>query len=116
MLINNGVDKILCTSKGVLNDLEAKIICPAYNVFGVVDSEQSNALQKKIINLLDGQLTVISKPIARTFLIGNRTVNAIAIPSPGSAQRQLRQFGFVGNNWLDYANNYYSTAFNWLVN
>jgi hypothetical protein len=116
MLINNGVSKILCTSKGVLCDFEVKIMCPAYDVFGVVNVQQSIALQTNLINQIGGQLAVITKPIARTFTVGNEVVNAIAIPSPGSAQRQLREFGFVGNNWRQYANNYFSTVFDWLVN
>ena len=35
-LIQNGVRKILCTSKGVLADLERKIICHRANPFGII--------------------------------------------------------------------------------
>ena len=106
-LIQNGVTKILCTSKGVLSDLQLKIICPAYNQFGVVNVQESTALQTNLINQLGGNITQITNPIARTFIIGTRTVNVIAIPSPGSAQRQLKEFGFNGNNWQQYADNYF---------
>lgn len=115
-LIQNGVTKILCTSKGVLSDLQSKIICPAYNQFGVVNVQQSTALQTNLINQVGGNLANITNPITRTFIIGNRTINAIAIPSPGSAQRQLKEFGFAGNNWQQYADNYFSTVFGWLIN
>jgi hypothetical protein len=115
-LLQNGVTKILCTSKGVLSDLQSKIICPAHSQFGIINVQQSTALQTNLINQLGGNIAHITYPIARTFIIGNRTVNAIAIPSPGSPQRQLKQFGFAGNNWQQYANNYFSTVFNWLVN
>ena len=47
-------------------------------------------------------------------MVDNFQVTALAIPSPGSPQRQLAQFGFNGLDWRTYADNYFINAFNWL--
>jgi hypothetical protein len=50
-LIQNGVTKILCASKGVLDTLEKKIICRRNNPFGQIDIELSNSIIKLLINI-----------------------------------------------------------------
>ncbi len=55
-ILENGVSKILCTSKGVLSDLQAKIICPAYNAFGNVNNQQSTGFQNDFINQVGATL------------------------------------------------------------
>lgn len=113
-LINKGTTKILCTSKGVLSDLEKKIICPAYNRLGNIHQQQSQTFQTNLINNLNGNLQLITNPIAKVFVVGNQTIQAIAIPSPGSPQRQIKEFGYQGRDWEQYVNSYFVLAFNWL--
>lgn len=113
-LIQNGVRKIICTSKGVLKDLERQIILHGNLPFGQVDNLSSYIFQDNFIAMLDGNNNQIINPIAKIFLIDNFQVTALAIPSPGSPQRQLAQFGFNGLDWRNYADNYFSNAFNWL--
>ncbi len=115
-IVEDGVSKILCTSKGVLSDLEKKIICPAFNAFGSVDLPQSATLQNTLIKGLGGNLGFITNPIAKVFVINGRRIEAMAIPSPGSPQRQIREFGFDEQNWQHYANRYFATVFTWLAN
>jgi hypothetical protein len=115
-LIKHGVSKIICTSKGVLNDLERKIILQGNKPFGKIDNLAIFNFQQNFITRLGGNNIQITSPIAKVFLIDTFEVTALAIFSPGSPQRQLAKFGFNGDNWEIYADNYISAAFNWLSN
>jgi hypothetical protein len=112
-LIQQGVRKIICTSKGVLNDLERQIISNGNNPFGQVDNLLSANFQANFIAGLGGDNNQITNLISKVFMVDNFQVTALAIPSPGSPQRQLAQFGFNGLDWRTYADNYFITAFNW---
>ncbi|WP_066829605.1 hypothetical protein [Rufibacter ruber] len=114
-LFNNGISKVLCTSKGVLSDLENKIICPAYRGLGQVDPIQSAILQNVVLDNVGGNENLIVNPIARVFRIGDRVVEALAIPSPGSPERKILDFGYGGVENSAYAENYFANAFNWLM-
>jgi hypothetical protein len=50
----------------------------------------------------------------RQYIYKGKTVRLISIPSPGSPQRQLKQFGFVGDDWRIYADKYFEFSFKWL--
>lgn len=113
-LINNGVTKIICTSKGVLNDLERQIICKSNNPLGQVDKKLSANFQAKFIAELGGNHNQIINSISKVFTVGNIHVTALAIPSPGSPQRQLATFGYNSLNWRCYADKYFKKAFIWL--
>lgn len=113
-LIKNGVRKIICTSKGVMKDLEKQIISYRKNPFGQVDNLVSSTFQDSFISELGGNINQITTPISKVFLVEDYQVTALAIPSPGSPQRQLAKFGFNGLDWRNYADNYFTNAFNWL--
>lgn len=115
-LIEHGVTKILCTSKGVLKDLEKQIIVHGNTPMGYLDHVQSATFQNEFINHLGGNPQQITHPIAKIFIINKQPISAIAIPSPGSPQRQLAQFGFNGPTWRAYADQYFIKAFEWLNN
>ena len=113
-LIQNGVRKIICTSKGVLKDLERQIISNGNNPFGQVDNVASANFQANFIAGLGGNNNQIINPLSKVFIVGDFQVTALAVPSPGSPQRQLAQFGFNGLDWRNYADNYFTNSFNWL--
>lgn len=113
-LINNGITKIICTSKGVLNDLERQIICKGNNPLGHVDNQLSANFQAQFVTELGGDYSQIINSISKVFRVGNSHVTALAIPSPSAPQRQLRTFGFNGLNWKCYSDKYFTNAFNWL--
>ncbi|HUZ57417.1 MAG TPA: hypothetical protein VMU83_01385 [Hanamia sp.] len=113
--MKNGVTKVLCTSKGVLSDLENKIIKPGDKGFGKVDCQKSKDFQDHFLKRMNANLELITNPVARVFVFGNRTIQAIAIPSPGSPQRKIDKFGCSGDNLKLYAENYFSEAFKWLL-
>jgi len=115
-LINLGITRILCTSKGVLAGLETGILCKGRQAYAALDQKASLALQAELLKKINGKPKAITKPIAAVFQTqgSDRQVKAIAIPSPGSPQRQLRRFGFVGGDWQVFADNYFRSAFGWL--
>jgi hypothetical protein len=113
-LIYNGVRKILCTSKGVLNDLEHQIIGYGNKPFGQVDNIFSIEFQNEFIATIGGDHSQIKNIISKVFLIDDFQVVALAIPSPGSPQRQLATFGFNDLDWRKYADDYFFQAFKWL--
>ena len=113
-LISGGVIKILCTSKAVLNDLEKQIICHGRNPIGRKDNQSSQLFQSQFIHRVGGNNNLITNEIAKKFIVGNRQIFALAIPSPGSPQRKIHEFGCENQERLIYANNYFENAFNWL--
>lgn len=113
-LIQTGVRKILCTSKGVLNALEKNVICPKRNPMGEMAPDLSIEFQNEFLLQVLGNSNIIKKPICKVFLIDGIQVKAIAIPSPGSPKRKLADFGYNGNDPSTYLNNYLQHSFNWL--
>jgi hypothetical protein len=115
-LLQSGISKVLCTSKGVLRDLEHKIINhnPAHP-FGQVDETRSTQFQAAFLKKLGVANPALTKPIARVFLVDGRLIEAMAIPSPGSPHRQLRHFGYADGEWKVFSDGYFAAAFRWLV-
>jgi hypothetical protein len=113
-LIEKGVRKIICTSKGVLKDLERQIILHGNIPFGQVDNLAGCTFQDNFISELGGNNNQITSPISKVFIVNGQRIIVLAIPSPGSPQRQLAQFGFNGLDWRNYSDKYFSKAFNWL--
>lgn len=115
-LLQSGISKVLCTSKGVLRDLEHRIINhhPTHP-FGRVDEEQSAQFQAAFLKKMGVANPVLTSPIARVFLVDGRLIEALAIPSPGSPQRQLRHFGYVAGERKVFSDGYFEAAFGWLL-
>lgn len=113
-LIHNGVRKIICTSKGVLKDFEKQIILSGTITFGQIDNLSGCIFQDNFIAGLGGNNNQITSPISKVFIVNGERITVLAIPSPGSPQRQLAKFGFNGQDWRIYADNYFKNAFNWL--
>ena len=63
---------------------------------------------------LKGSEIQIKKLICRQYVYKGKTIRLISIPSPGSWQRQLKQFGFNGSDSLSYADKYFEYSFKWL--
>jgi len=114
-LIKNGVCRILCTSKRVLDDLE-KILLSSEESSASINKYKSDALNKLIIGAVH-EKAELDKRIAIVFDTNYGIVEAISIPSPGSPYRKLKDFGFrkeitEGNKW--YLDGYYKTSFKFL--
>ena len=110
--LDSGVTKILCTSKGVMEMFHDQIGKKSKKL--IFQEIESLKWQKEIISNLNGDLSLIKKLICRQYLLNGKTIRLLSIPSPGSPQRQIKQFGFLGDDWRDYADKYFEFTFNWL--
>ena len=111
-MIQNGVSKILCTSKGVLLDLDSKILRSMEGI--TLDLALTKQFADNFIGDLNGKLQESSKGICFVYRLKKRIIYALAIPSPGSPQRQAHHFGCISKDKHEYANSYFEKAFKWL--
>ena len=114
-LLNGGVSKILCTSKGVLENLEKQIICKRNSSIGIVNNKQTKIFQTEFLKDLGGDYNTIKKPICNVFAFNEKEIVALAIPSPGSPQRKIKDFGCESEDKMEYANKYFKKAFEWFI-
>ncbi len=115
-LLDSGVIKIICTSKGVLGMLEHVI--SKGNFKGKVNlvTNMGELPEKVILEALKGSLADKSKPISMIFHYKNMPIEVIAIPSPGSPYRGLRYFGYdCEGSASDYLSRYLEQVFKWFV-
>jgi hypothetical protein len=111
-MLKSGVSKILCTSKGVLDDLNKRMLLPLIGI--KFDEQLTKQFESEILQSINGSSKVIKKPFCMVYSYNGEKIYAIAIPSPGSPQRQAHNFGCTSDKKLEYANNYFKIAFNWL--
>lgn len=111
-MIHNGVSKVLCTSKGVLFDLNKEIIS---SIEGIkLDVALTRQFADNFIADLNGKLPASSKGICFVYRFKKRIIYVLAIPSPGSPQRQAHNFGCFTGDKQEYANRYFKKAFKWI--
>ena len=110
--LDSGVTKILCTSKGVMEMFHDQIAKKSEEF--VYQEDESYKWQTEVMSKLKGSELKIKKLICRQYVYKGKTIRLISIPSPGSPQRQLKQFGFLGDDWREYADKYFAFTFNWL--
>lgn len=110
--LNSGVTKILCTSKGVMEMFHDRVVIKSKTI--IYQESESKKWQTQIISNLTGDESQIKKLICKQYLFKGKTIRLISIPSPGSPQRQLKQFGFTGDDWRTYADKYFEFSFKWL--
>lgn len=110
--LDSGVNKILCTSKGVMDMFHDKVLKKTKTI--IYQESESQKWQSQIISNLNGNESQIKKLICKQYLFKGKVIRLISIPSPGSPQRQLKQFGFSGDDWKTYAEKYFEFSFKWL--
>jgi hypothetical protein len=110
--LSSGVTKILCTSKGVMEMFHDHIVKKSKTIN--YQEFESKKWQSQIISELNGDESQIRKLICKQYTFKGKTIRLISIPSPGSPQRQLKQFGFIGDDWRTYADKYFEFSFKWL--
>lgn len=109
--------KILCTSKGVLNDMLLTPLFFSQHKELKINIEQSSYLQSQIIQRIDANEELIKKPFARVIetLNGGR-IECIATPSPGSPYRKLKDFGLAEIPLNEFLERFLKEAFLWFKN
>jgi G:T/U-mismatch repair DNA glycosylase len=112
ILIQNGVTKVLCTSKGVLTYFDRKVMS---SVEGVkFDKALTKEFSDNFLGGLNGRLSSSNKGICFVYRFKKQIIYALAIPSPGSPQRQAHNFGCVSEDKVIYTKRYFMKAFKWI--
>lgn len=106
----NNVVRLLCTSKGVMNEMFfGRHFQKAYPDFSE-DKSASAELAQQIAHAVPGS------PVARVFRSSTgKSIEAVALPSPGSPYRSLKSFGFAGGDAKAFLHGYLAACFNWFL-
>jgi|GEM_PF-2945295 len=106
--------KILCTSKGVMNDMLLTDAFFRLHPDLSIDQAASEERERALIGHLNGNL--VHKPVFRVLRVTNGgMIECAALPSPGSPFRSLKTFGFISGNAGDYLKNYLEQTFKWFL-
>lgn len=106
----NDTVRLLCTSKGVMNEMFfGRNFRKSYPDFSE-DPAASKELARRIAHAVPGT------PIARVFRnTSGKSIEAVALPSPGSPYRSLKSFGFVGGDAKVFLQGYLKSSFEWFL-
>ncbi len=115
-LIEEKISKVICTSKsasGAMRWLRDKILLPASFH---IDQGDSIQLHLSILNEIP-QSNRQLLPVAQVLVKGTKRVRVLALPSPGSPQRRLVDFGYDKNAHItsNYLEQYLSLTFKWFL-
>lgn len=115
-VVYRSIDKIICTSKandGALGWLKHKVLKQSGFT---VDQAQSIHLHHSIMNSIPGSNAQVI-PIASVLTRGQKSVSIVALPSPGSPERRLVDFGYVDgvHTTSTYLQSYLSQTFSWFL-
>jgi hypothetical protein len=115
-LINRSIDKIICTSKagsGAMGWLRDKVLMPAGFV---VNQTETTQLHQYILNAIPGSNTQVLS-IAQVLTRGQKKISIVALPSPGSPERRLVDFGYVDGVHFTatYLQSYLTQTFSWFL-
>lgn len=114
--IESSIEKILCTSKsssGAMGWLYDKILIPqGYSI----NENESAILHQKILGAIPNSNKQV-KSIAKVLIKRDKKVSIVALPSPGSPERRLNDFGRNVNLHTTsyYLNAYLTHCFNWFM-
>jgi hypothetical protein len=116
-LINLGIRKILCTSKGVLHALENRILLEHDVNLVTLNDAESNMLSGQLLAAIGGHPENVGNPICRVYDGPNplQKLSVIAIPSPGSPYRRLKYFGHTNGNRFQFYQDYLTFAYTWFL-
>lgn len=108
--------KILCTSKGLLNQMLLRPFFFKKNKGFQTNTELSEKFESCFLKSVNGEKEFIKKPFYRFIECEERgTIECLAIPSPGSPYRDLKHFGFKGDDSNLFLKNYLTESFKWFL-
>lgn len=115
-IIESRIDKIICTSKstlGAMGWLRDKILMPEGFT---VNQHRSIHLHQYILNTIPDHNSTV-RLVAQVLQKGRRSIQIVAIPSPGSPNRRLIDFGYIKgvHTTSVFLNSYLRHAFNWFL-
>jgi len=108
--------KILCTSKGLLNNMLLNSAFFKAHPELTIDNKLSTLLQRKIIRESAGSLKQVRTPVAQVIRVKDAgIIECVALPSPGSPYRRLIDYGFNNPNSHEFIETYTAVVFNWFT-
>lgn len=115
-IIEDRIEKIVCTSKadtGAMGWLRDRILLPAGFT---LEREQSFQLHQCILRLIP-QSNLDVKLVAQVLRKGDKLVEILSLPSPGSPSRRLVDFGCRKGiqTTKEYLDLYLTNSFNWFT-
>ncbi|TWJ03301.1 hypothetical protein JN11_00839 [Mucilaginibacter frigoritolerans] len=109
------VKKILCTSKGVMNEMLLHNDFFQQHRQLQLDAAAAYQFQDQFVKNIMGDPQLITKPIFTQIAVENGgIIQCLALPSPGSPYRRLIDFGLDKVEAHKYLDNYLKNAFGWL--
>lgn len=106
--------KILCTSKGVMNEMLLNNKFFKTHTELKLNVEKSDFFQKQILHKVNGDISLLRNPLYRIIDVeSGGSIECMSIPSPGSPYRRLKDFGYSPNDADLFLNSYLSHVFNW---
>jgi hypothetical protein len=106
--------KILCTSKGVMNDMLLNKAFFSQHIDWKINFIKSDHYQSEIVSKIKGDVKRVKKPCYRLLENENGgTIECFSIPSPGSPYRRLNDFGRIRQHPDEYLNRYLEEVFLW---
>ena len=109
--------RILCTSKGVMNNMLLSNKFFKIHPRLSINIQASKDFEIKISEKFNGDLSLVRAPLYQKIDIeSGGSIECLALPSPGSPFRRLLDFGFSSNktdNTQVFLNNYLDAAFDW---
>lgn len=106
--------KILCTSKGVMNEMLLNNKFFATHPQLIINETKSKDFESEILLQVGGSLGLIMKPFYRIIeLKSGGIIECLTLPSPGSPYRRLKDFGINEQEPQAYLPLYLEKAFSW---
>lgn len=115
--LENETIKILCTSKGLMNDM---LLTKSFFKIHTNLSVNHNA-SHDFQSLFLSKISTSNRSIKNPFFVSLRSssgghIECLAIPSPGSPYRRLVDFGLDNQKREDFLHNFLDLAFQWFKN
>ncbi len=108
--------KILCTSKGVMNEMLLNNHFFKLHPLLKINVVHSKDFQNRIIKKLKGDSNQIKNPFYKLIEVeSGGQIECLALPSPGSPYRKLTAFGLSSEDSNSYLNNYLQIVFDWFI-
>jgi len=109
--------KILCTSKGVMNEMFIKQVLLKSPKQFKIDADTSNNFQRLVLEKIKGNYRLLKNPFYNSIeLESGGSIECFSIPSPGSPYRRLIDFGLNGSPVQEYLDSYLKEVFDWFKN
>ena len=108
--------KILCTSKGVMNEMLLNKKFFKIHPELQINLNKSQDFQNTIIRKTNGNSKFVKNPfcsLIETEFGG--IIECVSIPSPGSPYRRLIDFGFDSKDSKEFLDKYLKVVFDWLI-